>query len=766
MTDPEYQEALVKESKSFSIIWLLPLIALGIGGWLLAKSLIEAPIEITINFPSGTGMEVGKTKVMYEGITAGVVKDIKLDTSDLKGVIATVEMDHRIESMLRESTQFWLVKPEISLKGVTGLETIVTGNYIGVKIGLTGKKTTYFEALSAPPVMDTEVPGLHLELLAKDLGSLHIDAPILFKKIVVGSVTNYKLKADQDLVSLHIHIKPEYSHLISQQTRFWNVSGIQVKADLSGVEIQTESLVSIVQGGITFDSPPLSENNLAAQNHDAFTLYENQEAAKRGIQAQITFPISEKVEASKTKILFRGIEVGQVKNTNLSEDKTKIIADVLFEPMAEEYLTSGTKFWLVKHELSLNNISGLETLITGPYVEMEYNQGEPLRSFKALAQAPKVDYSKPGLHLKLESDEMASIGRGTSILYRQVKVGEVKAVSLAKDRNSVVADITIEEPYRKLVTNQSRFWNASGVSVSGSLTKIKVRAESLASIVQGGISFYNPESEAKPKRVANGSRFQLFDDLDLAKEEGLLIRIHLDNGEGVEEGTLIKYQGFPVGEIKRIELKKDLSGLIAHAIVRQQAKKFVAKGSVYWLVKPQLGITGASNLDTLLKGQYFDVVPGSGPVQYDFKAQMQAPSESQLNTGLNIVLKAPRLQSVKKGLNLFYRDIKVGEVTHYKLSDYGNEVLIFANIQSPYDRLVRKGTKFWNASGVNINVGIFSGASIKTESLESILAGGISFATPDNGSDLPMAEQGEAFTLHAELQEPWLIWAPKIPLDE
>ena len=112
MTDQEYQEALVRESKSFSIIWLLPMIAVVIGGWLLVKSLVESPIEITIDFPSGTGMEVGKTKVIYEGITAGIVTDIRLDTTDLEGVIATVEIDRRAEPLLRESTQFWLVKPK------------------------------------------------------------------------------------------------------------------------------------------------------------------------------------------------------------------------------------------------------------------------------------------------------------------------------------------------------------------------------------------------------------------------------------------------------------------------------------------------------------------------------------------------------------------------------------------------------------------------------------------------------------------------------
>jgi paraquat-inducible protein B len=768
MTDQEYQEALVKESKSISIVWLLPMIAVVIGGWLLVKSLIEAPIEITVNFPSGTGMEVGKTKVIYEGITAGLVTDIRLDTTDLEGVIATIEIDRRAETILRESTQFWLVKPEISLSGVTGLETIVTGNYIGVKIGLTGKKTTYFDALSAPPPMDTQVPGLHLELQAKDLGSLHIDAPVLFKKIVVGNVTQYELDPARDLVSIRVHIKPQFANLVSKQTRFWNVSGIKASADLSGVTLQTESLLSVIQGGITFDAPVMDDVNPAAKNDDIYRLYENFDAAQRGVMAEIVFRPPVKLEPDKTKILMNGFEVGVVQAVQFSQDKKAVIASVSFHPDVAPFLTQDTRFWLVKPELSLAGVTGLEAMLTGNYIEMEMSSRqkhpEPSRSFQALTSAPKVDYSKPGLHLKLEASELGSIGRGSPVLYRKVQVGTVQAVSLSKNRTSVIADITVEPEFRGLVNERSRFWKASGVSVSGSLTKFKVRAESLTSLVQGGVAFYNPKQVAPGKAVSNGAVFNLYDDYDLAQENGLSIRIRLPSSDGVEEGTLIKYQGFNIGEVKRIELSPDLKGLIAHAVLRQYPERFAVRGTQFSLIKPQLGITGASNLDTLLKGQYFEVVPGKGEAQFEFSASLEPLSQPVPESGLNIVLKASRLNSIKEGLRIYYRDTVVGRVTGFELSDFANEVLVYVNIQPPFDRLIRDGTEFWDASGVNINVGLFTGASIRTESLESILAGGISFATPDAGAALAQAKPGAAFTLHKEARQEWLLWKPKIQI--
>lgn len=773
MTEPEYQDALVKEDKTLSIVWLLPVIALIIGGWLLFKSMVEAPIEITINFSSGTGLEVGKTKVIYEGIAAGVVTDIVLDSEDMKGVLATVEVDRRTEPMLRESTQFWLVKPEISLRGVTGLETIVSGNYIGVKLGKTGKRTDYFVALDEPPPMDMEVPGLHLNLRSKTLGSVHVDAPVLYKQIIVGSITQYLLDQEQDNVAIKIHIKPEYANLVNQQSRFWNVSGFKASADLSGIDVQAESLVTLVQGGIAFDSPADNTEGTGAteavRNNDDFTLYEDYDAARRGIAVDIVFSPPQRIQAGKTKVMLNGFEVGTVKKVNLSEDHQKLTAQVSFDPMMESYLTDSTRFWLIKPEISLSGVSGLDTLISGSQIEMEVRPGEPSRRYQALNEPPKVDYSRPGLHLKLDSKEVGSVNRGTPVLYRQMRVGQVQAVSLSDHEEGVVVDLTIDEPYQGLVNSRSRFWNASGIDVYGSLTRIKVRAESLATIVQGGIAFSNPDSEEEDapaaQTVGNGDRFTLYQDYEQAMEKGIAVRLRLRNSDGVEQGTLLKYRGYPIGEIRRVELDKDLGGLVAHAILRHQGGLFAVKGTRFWLVKPELGITGASNLDTLVKGQYFDVEPGQGRAMYEFEVESRQRGMSVPDSGLNIVLETPRLGSIRPGLHLHYRDVVVGVVTGFTLSGEADKVLVFANIEPPYDQLVRKGTRFWNASGVRIDVGLFSGASIRSESLETILAGGISFATPPEAAQQEKVDAGTRFVLNEEADERWLQWAPKIQLE-
>lgn len=764
MTD-DIQEALVRPTRTFSIVWLLPVIALMIGAWLVYQALAEAPVKITIEFASGTGIEVGKTKVLYEGLPVGVVSDLRMDESDQKGVIATVEMDNRTEAFLREGTQFWLVRPEISLSGITGLETIVTGNYIAMRIATSGNSARRFTALDKPPAVDMSEPGLHLKLLASQLGSIHTGAPVLYKRFVVGRVTDYELDPAQDRVIVSIVIQPPYTQLITQKTRFWHTSGVRVRAGLDGVDIQMDSLLSLLQGGISFDATNTA-TEAPAQNGDTFQLYADYAAAQRGVPATIRFNATDTPPTSGTKIFYRGFEVGVVRAVNLSDDHRSVIARVNMSPEMEEYLNTGTRFWLVSPQISLSGISGLDTLIKGAYVEMDVGKGESTREFVALSKPPPLDENKPGLRVRLETmEQQGSLSVGSPVLYRKMPVGTVENISLHPDRDRVLIDIRIEPEYQRLVTSVSRFWNASGVQFSGSLSRVSLRTESLASLLQGGIGFYNPADDSG-KPVKPGAVFPLYDDFESAQERGMRIELTLRNADGVGPGTAIRYQGITIGSVKSLQLKPDLSAVVASAILWEQPEHFAREGARFWLVQPKLSLTGAAHLETLVTGRYFEVMPGDGRVQRAFTVEDQAPAQLQKEDGLNLVLITPRLGSIREGQTVYYREVAVGSVTGFRLSDTADHVKIFINIREPYNALVRDGSVFWNASGIRLNVGLFKGAEIRTESLETILAGGIAFATPDNGAELPLAQPGESFRLHDEFDPVWLEWRPRIALAE
>jgi len=248
-------KAKTRPASNWSAIWVLPLIALIIGGWLGWRAYSQQGIEIQVRFESGEGIQVNKTEVVYKGMTVGKVKTLALDDEGSnRGVIATIEMNKDVEQYLKTNTRFWLVKPSVSLAGITGLETLVSGNYIAASPG-DGEPTRKFKALSEEPPLSDAKPGLHLTLKADRLGSLNRGSPVFYKQIQVGQVKSYLLSEDQSTVEIKVYIEPTYANLVRKHTRFWNASGISIDANLSGLKVRSESLSSIVAGGIAFATP-------------------------------------------------------------------------------------------------------------------------------------------------------------------------------------------------------------------------------------------------------------------------------------------------------------------------------------------------------------------------------------------------------------------------------------------------------------------------------------------------------------------------------
>ena len=759
MIEGQFPEAEVRSSKQPSVIWLLPLIAVAVAGWLLTETWLQKPTKIWIDFPSGTGIEVGETKIMYEGLVAGAVSDLQLDMSDMEGVVVEAAINHRMASLLTKGTQFWLVKPEVSLRGISGLETIVTGNYIAMKPSGEGRRAAQFKALSTPPSFDIDQPGLNIFLRSDTLGSISIGSPILYKKIQVGEVLGYSLSEAGDEVLINVNIEPKFSALIKPETRFWNISGFSAKASLSGVEVSTSSLASILQGGITFDSP--SDSEPAVADGAIYDLYTSADSAQRTIGISILLPPPMVGLRQGMPILHQGQRIGRIESLQSASSGEQIIATAEVEPAAEFVLTDQSEFFLVKPQLSLSQLSEIDKLITGPHIMVRARSGEPSSEFIAQQGPPPITTADPGLQLKLSAEHMGSVGPGTTIFYRQVPVGQVESVGLRPNYDGVEALITIHEPYARLVTTNTRFWNASGIQVEGSLAGVRVDAESLLSIISGGIAFYNPTG--KGSSATEGAHFTLYDNRQLAEESGIMVRLNAPNGYGLQPGTQVKYQGFVIGAVKSVELKPDLSGVQAQVLLREQGRKFAVQGSRFWLVGPSVGTDGVEHLDTLVTGQFLQVAPGAeGRSRYEFNLLAAAPRLSEAS--LALTLTAPRLSSIRTGLKVRYRDVVVGEVTGHRLAPTADRVLIDISIDAPYHRLVRRGTRFWNTSGVDVDFGWFTGAEVRVESVETLLLGGISFATPDEGERLPEVAAGTVFKLSSKPDKEWLQWSPAIQL--
>jgi len=390
--------AKTRPASNWSAIWVLPIIALLIGGWLGWQAYQKAGIEVQILFASGEGIEAGKTQFIYKGMPIGKVLALgfPLDGKD-RGVIATLEVDKNVEPFLRSETRFWLVKPSVTLAGITGLDTLVSGNYITASPGL-GKPTREFVALAEAPPLAESTPGLHITLKAERLGSLNRDSPVFYKQIQVGRVRSYALGDDQSTVDIKVFIEPQYANLVRKHTRFWNASGVTVDASLSGLTVRTESLASIVAGGIAFATPENRADSPPTDPALPFKLYSNFDDAQAGIKVLVDLPDFEGLTAGSTPVMYKGIQAGVLKKIKVNENLIGASAELLLDPRTEDYLVEGTDFWIVKPSISLGGISGIEALVKGNHIAIRPGEkGAPAkRSFQALAKAQHRDINVPG----------------------------------------------------------------------------------------------------------------------------------------------------------------------------------------------------------------------------------------------------------------------------------------------------------------------------------------------------------------------------------
>lgn len=250
------------------------------------------------------------------------------------------------------------------------------------------------------------------------------------------------------------------------------------------------------------------------------------------------------------------------------------------------------------------------------------------------------------------------------------------------------------------------------------------------------------------------------------KNRGPEITIDFADGSGVTAGkTELEYKGVAVGRVTAVELKPGLDGVSMRVRLDQTAAGIAREGALFWIVQPEISLTGVRGLDTLLTGPRLNVRPGHGAPATRFTGLARTPPPELPAEGKSFILQAEQLGSLTTGAGVFYRQMKVGAVETSRLADDATGVLIRVHIDAPYADLVRTNTRFWNAGGFSFKVGLL-GAELKNTSLESMLSGGIAFATPAgaNGEVAPLAPENSVFQIATDADKDWLKWAPKIPL--
>ena len=307
-----------------SLVWLLPALAIVIGASLLFRTVFLAGPRIEIEFASAEGVEAGKTDVRYKEVVIGRVVSVSL-RGNAKRVVVGVQLDRAASGIAVEDTAFWVVRPRIGIGGVSGLGTLLSGAYIAADAGVSKNSRSEFKGLEAPPLVLRGEPGSIFVLHSDDLGSLDVGSPVFHRRARVGRVVAYTLDPASDELSVKIFVEAPYQKLVTTATRFWNASGIDLTVNASGLTLNTQTLASVLAGGLAFENLPGAAVAPAARENASFTLYNDRRSALAPpdgppVHVRMVFDQSVRGLSEGAAIDLLGIEVGRVTSIALQYD--------------------------------------------------------------------------------------------------------------------------------------------------------------------------------------------------------------------------------------------------------------------------------------------------------------------------------------------------------------------------------------------------------------------------------------------------------------
>ena len=321
-----------------SLVWLVPAVAIAVAASMLIRTVFLTGPRIEVEFASADGVEAGKTEVRYKEVVIGKVTSVSL-RDDRKRVMVGVQLDRSAASFAVEDTTFWVVRPRIGTAGVSGLGTLFSGAYIATDSGVSNSSRSEFAGLEAPPLVLRGEPGSIFVLKADDLGSLDVGSPVYHRRTHVGRVVGYTLDSERDELSVKMFIEAPFQKLVTRQSHFWNASGIDLTINANGLTLNTQTLASVLAGGLAFENPPGVKPGPPAPENTVFTLYDDRRSALSPpdgtvVPMRMVFEQSVRGLSEGAAIDLLGIEIGKVRSVALQYDAQRkrypaeVLADV------------------------------------------------------------------------------------------------------------------------------------------------------------------------------------------------------------------------------------------------------------------------------------------------------------------------------------------------------------------------------------------------------------------------------------------------------
>ena len=703
----EVQSAKIRQPRRISPFWLLPIAAFAIGCLLFFQILQERGHMITIRFNEGDGITAGKTAIRYQGLQIGMVKKVYF-VDNLKSVEVEAEINPEARSVLKEGTQFWVVKPTASLAGVSGLDTLVSGNYITLKPSddPNAKSEDEFTAQDEPPVAIATDGALLIKLVSDDLGSLTTGSQVYFRKAPVGQVADYRFSTDRKKVEIDILINKKDVGLVKKNSRFWNISGVNVKAGISGVDLSMDSLASVVMGGVAFDSP---DNDEPAEQGQSYALYPDYKSAKRGVDIQILVPMDDGLKLQETGIFHKNVQVGVLTDLDIPVENDSIFEQLqpeqkkgmlkgvlLVDPNYVHLFKTDTKILLREPKFSLNKeqISKIGELFRGDYFDVLSGSGEAKTQFTVEKEEDFLLHLPNMLALAFQASESYGVDEGQGIYYNDVQIGEILKRKLTL--NNVEFKGVIYPPYRHLVGQNSKFVAISNLDVNIGLDGLRIKAGSPSDWVKGGVRLISdkPTGEAK-------NEYPLYKDTDHAElgvassEKRATLTLSAKELAGISQGSVVLYRDFQVGEV--LKVRPTQKQFEVELFIEPAYRHLISEKNRYW-VEP------AVSADVSLKGVNIQAAPImrtlKGAISFDNQAgsgskTLFASKDKALSGNTYLTLIAKDASKLSEGMDIKYMGLTVGKVEKLELQNARKQIKATAYVEGQYYPLLAKaGSKF------------------------------------------------------------------------
>ena len=880
MTNNNLNETVVYEAKQeikkkFSLVWLLPLVILGILGYIAYDSYSKKGTNIVVYFKSAEGLKENITPLEYKGLTLGKVTKISMH-EDLKSVAVNILVNSDVaEYVANENSKFWIKKPTVSLTKISGLSTLISGYKIELSTSFKKqddlkniKHQWYFDGLDSQPDEEFEENGYYVTLLANDKDNIDVGTPIFYNKYQIGEVVSKEFKGEEVYASIYIYDK--YNYLVNKSSKFIMNEALKVSYGASGLNIEVGSLYSAIIGGITVVTTLKEDEKISKE--DVQLLYSSKDDLKKKIYFSLDFNDA-KIE-EKTPILFKGIEIGKVTDIKLNEDVLSTKAYVY-----EEYkylLTKNSRFFVEEPSISFGGIKNLGNIIKGNYISLDYKDGEFNNKFFGVT---KKDLKKSLNTIKIDlvTDNLNSINERSKIYYKNIEIGRVDSYDLSNDYKSVKISILIDEKYKDLVNDNSKFYDMSSKLVEIKSFDLSVNYSGLESVLNGAVGLVSNKGEGKLSKkeftlyqsykdiekvnrdknsgfvvytefdnsfvvkenmaviyknqeigfvknikfddavskvelfiyedfrqyIKNTSRFfkkpkfdfkaslsgvlfevdnftsllegsieldnsskiplgnheiySSFDDMQMATN---MVTIVFDNVEGLQEDfSKIVYKGANIGKVKKISLNKNQK-VEVKVIIDKDFKEFAKDGTIFYLKKPRISLQEVANVGSTVMAVNIGVIKSqNGEYQTKFIGSDKEPS---VNSHLGTIIKVEdkTASSVNVDSPIYYKNVQIGKILKVDLSNDASKVVIDCLIYDKYTKFVRTNSEFYDISGFEMEFSIFSGSKIESNTITSIIKGGLVVVTPYEYKEI--ASSNDRFILNKTLRADWKTISPSI----